>query len=77
MAIDLGVVSLVGAAIKLSRSVYEKGFNKEKSSRRFCYDTLVLANNELMLIGFSATLYRIWRRASSSALEPQHHRDHR
>ncbi|KAH7402309.1 hypothetical protein DE146DRAFT_735536 [Phaeosphaeria sp. MPI-PUGE-AT-0046c] len=32
MAIDLGVVGLIGSAIKLSWNVYERGFNKEKSS---------------------------------------------
>jgi hypothetical protein len=35
MAIDLGVVGLVGSAIKLSWTIYDKGFSKEKSSRAF------------------------------------------
>jgi hypothetical protein len=34
MVIDLGIVSLVGSAIKLSWSIYDKGFTKEKSSRK-------------------------------------------
>ncbi|KAH7077648.1 hypothetical protein BKA63DRAFT_269269 [Paraphoma chrysanthemicola] len=32
MAIDLGIIGLVGSAIKLSWSVYDKGFTKDKSS---------------------------------------------
>lgn len=42
MAIDVGVVSLVGSAIKLSWAIYDKGFNKEKSSRKYSAKSVTL-----------------------------------
>jgi hypothetical protein len=35
MALDLNTISFVGASIKLAWEIYDKGFKKEKSSRRW------------------------------------------
>jgi hypothetical protein len=37
MPLDIGIVILVGAAVKLSWSIYEKRFTKEKSLRSSPY----------------------------------------
>ncbi|CAO2652591.1 Nn.00g008740.m01.CDS01 [Neocucurbitaria sp. VM-36] len=63
MPLDLGIVGLVGSAIKLSWSIYEKGFTKEKSLRLSPYSRQYVSPNPIRLaqryVEFGDALFRL------------------